>query len=103
MNQKQFAKSVLKISPATWCQVLKGQRNLGNDNADKVSAVLVTEKDMWRNPKLAEFRIMAWKNFLSGANNDRARINQQTPGPNPGEDRRTSSPITDSIGQAESK
>jgi plasmid maintenance system antidote protein VapI len=63
MNQKEFAKKVLKISPTTWCQVLKGQRNLGNDNAEKVSVILASAKDIWRNPRLAEYRILAWKKF----------------------------------------
>jgi plasmid maintenance system antidote protein VapI len=63
MNQKQFARSILKISPATWCQVLNGRRNLGNDNADKVAAILLTDKDMWRNPKMAKYRLSAWEKF----------------------------------------
>lgn len=66
MNQKEFAKSVLKISPATWCQVLNGQRNLGNDNADKAAVILATDKDIWRNPKLAKYRIPAWEKFIGG-------------------------------------
>lgn len=64
MNQRQFAISVLKISPATWSQVLNGQRNLGNDNADKVAAILATDKDMWRNPRMAKYRLVAWEKFL---------------------------------------
>jgi len=66
MTQKEFAKRVLKVSPAVFSQVLKGHRNFGNDNAERVAVILLSDKDIWRNPRKAELRILAWKKFSDG-------------------------------------
>lgn len=65
MERKDFAKKVLRCSPAFWNMVLAGTRNLGFKKAKRAAKKLGTSAELWidDSDSVKKKRRKAWDDF----------------------------------------
>lgn len=69
MTNTDFAAFIVKKSASMWYQVRAGERNLSDAEAERVSQMLDTSKDLWTkdhgltDTAVVEERRAAWANF----------------------------------------